>query len=293
MFRASDMTVYLESGTLWPKIVDCTELAIADGSLHSIETLSYELYQEGKAFTVRVAKNLKRKNVQKKSQPDFNPFLPPETSLTVADLTPTHIAVLNKFNVVNHHLLIITRSFESQESLLTQQDFEALCLCLPEYPSLAFYNGGEVAGASQKHKHLQMVPLPLYGGAQPFPFAPLFTEKDCNKGIQQLSDLPFLQAWCPLPSALFNNLKEAATYCYQRYRELLSYVHIGTLTTLADEKQSAPYNLLMTEQWMLLVPRSKEHWLDLSVNAMGYAGSLFVMDHEAPKDYVSLDHLIC
>jgi ATP adenylyltransferase len=43
-------------------------------------------------------------------------------------------------------------------------------------------------------------------------------------------------------------------------------------------RQSAPYNLLFSKQWMWLVPRSREHYQDISVNALGFAGSLFVRD---------------
>ena len=39
---------------------------------------------------------------------------------------PRHLSVLNKFNVLDHHLLIVTREFEPQETLLTLDDFEAL-----------------------------------------------------------------------------------------------------------------------------------------------------------------------
>ncbi|MEF1435428.1 hypothetical protein QWU86_11430, partial [Neisseria gonorrhoeae] len=39
-----------------------------------------------------------------------------------------------------------------------------------------------------------------------------------------------------------------------------------------------PYNLLVTPQWMLLVPRTLERVEGISVNALGFAGSLFVRD---------------
>ncbi len=83
------------------------------------------------------------------------------------------MAILNKFNVVDNHLLIVTREFEQQRSLLTLRDFEALWRCLNEYDSLGFYNGGPEAGASQPHKHLQLVPLPLAPQGPPVPIAPL------------------------------------------------------------------------------------------------------------------------
>ena len=42
--------------------------------------------------------------------------------------------------------------------------------------------------------------------------------------------------------------------------------------------QSRPYNLLFTRQWMLLVPRSREFYRGISVNALGFAGALLVRD---------------
>lgn len=41
-------------------------------------------------------------------------------------LSATHTAVLNKFNVLQQHLLIVTYRCEQQEVLLTGADFEAL-----------------------------------------------------------------------------------------------------------------------------------------------------------------------
>jgi ATP adenylyltransferase len=50
---------------------------------------------------------------------------------------------------------------------------------------------------------------------------------------------------------------------------------IGTLT-----RQSKPYCLLLTRQWMLLVPRSREFFDSISINALGFAGALLVRDGE-------------
>ena len=40
-------------------------------------------------------------------------------------LSPTHTLLLNKFNVVAHHVLVVTRQFESQQDPLNVQDMEA------------------------------------------------------------------------------------------------------------------------------------------------------------------------
>src|SRR5512137_301001 len=157
-----------------------TEHALASGALRSFPTRQVFIEDGGVRFFVRVLKVLEQKSAARQQQDkaagagrNSNPFLPPEKELTVADVTDTHIAVLNKYNVVDHHLLIVTRHFEDQETLLTLRDFEALWLCMAEYDCLGFYNGGPEAGASQTHKHLQVVPLPLTPERPRIPIEPL------------------------------------------------------------------------------------------------------------------------
>jgi ATP adenylyltransferase len=65
--------------------------------------------------------------------------------------------------------------------------------------------------------------------------------------------LPFAHAFAPL--ARGSDLHAA-------YRDL--------------SRWDGPYNLLVTRRWMLVVPRSREHFDSISVNALGFAGSLFV-----------------
>lgn len=54
-----------------------------------------------------------------------NPFLPYEENLWVQHLSDTHTLLLNKFNLVDHHLLVVTRKFEHQEEPLNIQDIDA------------------------------------------------------------------------------------------------------------------------------------------------------------------------
>ena len=192
------MTALLKPGTLAQAIQTRTESAIACGALRTIETEQHWLEQDGIPFVVRVAANLQRK-AQEKQRVDHqaqpaDPFLPPEPALTLGQIGDSHLAVLNKFNVVERHLLLVTRRFEDQQRLLTPADFAALWQCLQEFPSLGFYNGGVAAGASQAHKHLQLVPLPLYPGDTAFPFAPRFTAAPRREGMIRLPWLPFRHA---------------------------------------------------------------------------------------------------
>jgi ATP adenylyltransferase len=269
------MTRLLPSGSLWERIRCRTQSAIAKGALHTIATDLHILRQDGLEFMVRVAQNLKRKKAVDRVS---NPFLPPEPEMTVADITSTHLAVLNKFNVVENHLLIVTRDFQQQTHLLTLEDFTALWICLREYPSLGFYNGGAQAGASQTHKHLQLVPLPLYQGQSGTPFDPLYNNAPREAGLHRLKQLPLLHCWSALPGGLDGNPSAAAELTLCRYLQMLQAVGIKGEKKTHGEYQSAPYNLLLTRDWMLLVPRSQEQDQGISINALGYVGSLFVKD---------------
>jgi ATP adenylyltransferase/5',5'''-P-1,P-4-tetraphosphate phosphorylase II len=54
-----------------------------------------------------------------------NPFLPYEEELWVQHLSDSHTLLLNKFNVVPHHVLVVTRQYESQQDALNSRDLAA------------------------------------------------------------------------------------------------------------------------------------------------------------------------
>ena len=277
--------ILLRPGTLWPAIVRRTQEAIAWGALQSIQTHQTFLEEGGMRFAVRIAANLERKARERRRQAraggDANPFLPPEPELTVAPISDTHLAVLNKFNVVDHHLLIVTRRFEEQEALLSLADFEALWAAMAEYPALGFYNGGRVAGASQRHKHLQTIPLPLYEGGPQLPIDPLIEAVPSAEGLTRLPVLPFRHRLARLAPERLGDPVRAAWQTRRLYLEMLRTLDIPPVQVEGEQRQSYPYNLLLTRRWMMVVPRRAEHVGSTSVNAMGFAGSLFVRNEEA------------
>ncbi|MCH4904265.1 phosphorylase [Cylindrospermopsis raciborskii CHAB3438] len=263
--------ILLPPGTLWKKLQETTHHALQCGALIPISTKSEFVEQDGVIFLVRVLSNLNRKQSAQKKQDqiikvsgtDFNPFLPYQEDLFVADISETHVCILNKFNVVNYHLLIITRAFVEQESLLTGEDLAAMWACLAEFDGLAFYNGGKVAGASQRHKHLQIIPL----AETEIPIAPLLTTAKLENGITTIPAFPFLHAFTAFSP------DETPQDILSKYYALLDMVSI---TATDDLQQSAAYNFLATRNWMLVVPRLKEDFISIPINSLGFAGSLLV-----------------
>jgi ATP adenylyltransferase len=149
--------------------------SLQSGALEPIATRWTIVEDQGVRFVVRIVERIEKKRTSQEAQEKEgrNPFLPYEEELFVAEVSPTHVAVLNKFNVLDNHLLVVTREFEEQESLLTPSDFEAIAAVLEDFDSLFFYNAGAVAGASQRHKHLQFVPVPIGEGPERCPMEAL------------------------------------------------------------------------------------------------------------------------
>jgi ATP adenylyltransferase len=199
--------------------------------------------------------------------PQRNPFLPYDPRLFVADVSDRHVALLNKFPVVGHHLLVVTREFEEQESRLTRRDWEALWICLEEGEVLGFYNSGAEAGASQGHRHLQLVPLPLVAGGASIPIA---AKLPGNRG----------GGLAEAPGLAFRNLfaRLDGTAALAERVEICEALYADALERQGDSERPAPYNLLVTREWFLYVPRIRGEWQRIAVNALGFAGLLLVRD---------------
>jgi len=247
-------------GMFWAEVVDRSDAALASGAMHSFECALEFVHDAGMEFVIRVAtkfppgETAKGRGGEAPSLP-ANPFLHPEPSLVVCEIHGTHRALLNKFSVLREHLLIVTKEFEEQSSLLDESDFAALAVAMEDAEVLAFYNGGTEAGASQKHKHIQVVTLPL----SPRHSIPM------DVLLDKPQPLPFPHAFARLPAGEVG--RPAAM--------LRTYLDLHRQAGLAAPK---PYNLLVTHEWMLVVPRSRDRFEDISINSLAFAGSFFVRD---------------
>jgi ATP adenylyltransferase len=281
----------LEPGTFWAKVKDSTERALRCGALQPIPTECEFAEENGIRFLVRVASNLARKDSALKEQDkkiatsgkEFNPFLPYDEDLFVADISETHVCLLNKFNAVDYHLLIVTREFEEQESLLTRRDFEALLAVMAEFDGLAFYNSGKVAGACQRHKHLQLVPLPLTPSGHKIPIEPALEAACFQDSVGTVPAFPFAHAFARLDLPVGESLLSAAEAMLERYCTLLRSAGLLEGGVGSEDRLAGGYNLLATGEWMLVVPRTQEHFMSISVNSLGFAGTLFVRNEEQLK----------
>lgn len=272
----------LTIGELPRRVLAAGRSAAASNALVPIATRVHMIEDENLPFAVRVGGNIARK--ESAAQPHRDPFAPPyEPELHVGDISSSHTVLLNKYNVLPDHLLLVTRNTRPQTELLDDADFEAALIALAAFDGLVFYNGGREAGASQSHKHLQLVPLPIAPGPVPLPFASILESPEFEHGIGHCRELPFRHAVTPIPPEWWHAPHAHAPAARTAWHAL--WRSIGHEASQRSE-QPLPYNLLMTRQRMWLVPRSRGAWEGIGINALGYAGALLV------RDDIQYDHLL-
>lgn len=261
-----------------PRRVRATgKAATASGALVPIATRVRLLEDAGLPFAVRVSEGVARKeSAGENESPDHDPFAPPyEPDLHVGGISDSHVVLLNKYNVLPGHLLLVTRADLPQTCMLDTADFEAALLALAAFDGLVFYNGGREAGASQSHKHLQLVPLPLTHGPNPMPFSPLLEALELEHGIACCRELPFRHSITTVTPQWWRSPNAHAPSALAAWQELWRWLGHEVVQ---HAEQPMPYNLLMTREWMWLVPRSRRQWEGIGVNALGYTGALLVRD---------------
>ena len=200
--------------------------------------------------------------------PRPNPFLPPDERLVLGPWSPCHTLLLNKFPVTLGHLLLITRAYAPQSGWLTSEDWTAAAALLQHQDGLLFFNSSAAAGASQPHRHLQLLPAPA--GGHRFPWEPWLQQPHAR--------FPWILRQDPIRI----NRPEAGNDLLRIYRQHLQELGLG-----APELHSRPqgaYNILVTAEQFVTIPRRQEaHW-GISVNALGFAG-MFLLTSQADTSW--------
>ena len=257
----------ITAGPLLRRVEAATGRALASGALGPIDTREEVVQEAGYPFRLRTVAGLARKEAAQAQAKaggfDRDPFLPPyEQGLHVGSVRPAHVGLLNKFPVLENHLLIVTARFRPQEGALDVADCEALLRILGAGAGLVFYNGGEPAGASQPHRHLQWVPV-----TQRPPLAAAVEAGDA---------LPFPVASEMLPPAWLDEPAAGAPALQHCYARLLAA--IGCMRDAGYPREPAPYNLLATRDRVWAVPRTHGSIGGVAINALGYAGWMLAAD---------------
>ncbi|MGB3288292.1 MAG: DUF4922 domain-containing protein [Burkholderiaceae bacterium] len=255
--------------------------ARATGALQPIQAEQTEVTDAGLRFTVRWLSSLSEKDAAKAAMPggprdpDFNPFLSPDPALTVGPVGDHHLAILNKFPVCDRHLVLARCEFEEQRLPLGLDDFQALALIMSDSGGLGFYNGGPEAGASQRHKHVQWIPSAAGNAGLNF-LMPGLPAASGHLAAAVHPKLPARHLFVRVVCGAGTDADESAASMHAAFG--LACRQLGLEPDGAGLLPAC--NMLVQNNWLLVVPRSREHAYDVSVNALSYGGTLYVRHPE-------------
>ncbi|MBV2350832.1 ATP adenylyltransferase [Synechococcus sp. HK05] len=197
--------------------------------------------------------------------PKPNPFLPWDPELEVSCLSDEHVLILNKFPVQRGHVLLIPQRWQPQSGWLSAADWQALAAVEADTPGLWFFNSCAAAGASQPHRHLQLLPREPAEPSCPLAAA-------CAQQLRGSRDpWPWLYRLSP---RLHSGTAQAAAELEELYQRHQRDLGLGAPDLHPQPQQ--PYNLILEPAWFMTVVRTREHWAGMSINALGFAGCLLI-----------------
>ncbi|MBL6739328.1 MAG: ATP adenylyltransferase [Synechococcus sp. BS301-5m-G54] len=262
---------------IWEQALACSETALAASALVPLPTSVHALAgADGLDFELRHLTGTTPKHLRA-AGPRPNPFRPWDQRLAVRSVGEHHTLILNKFPVQIGHMLLITSEWAPQSGWLTERDWQALASVDSDTTGLWFFNSGPDAGASQPHRHLQL--LPRHVGQAVCPRDRWYRMRSSPPGR---SDGDLLEQSCavaPMDAAACSGERLSATY-----RNLCGSLGIGSPEEM--DRPLHPYNILLCRDWMALVRRSRDGVHGFSVNALGFAGYLLATE-SSDRDWLN------
>ena len=243
--------------------------ALQLGALHPLKTTRCDLPEANGSsqFELRALESDLPKHLRP-SGPKPNPFLPWDPRLEVAQVGSDHALILNKYPVQLGHMLLVTRQWAAQGDWLQPEDLQALATVDQRTSGLWFFNSGPDAGASQPHRHIQL--LPRRDVASICPREPWFLERLAAMQSTQRDHSRLEKAVCVHERD--SKEPDQAGHLMALYQQMSQELGLGDPSH--DQKPLAPYNLLLTRRWIALVRRLRDGCHGFSINALGFAGYL-------------------
>ena len=252
--------------TYWEKALKQTRLSIHKNSLYPLETkvVTREFYEKND-FIIR---KLDTSKFKKKIYygPNQNPFNPWEKILEIERIGNNHQLILNKYPVQKGHILLITNSWKPQNGWLDINDWDAIQKVNKDTSGLWFFNSSPIAGASQPHRHIQL--LRRSNDEVSCPRDKWFLDlKVSNNKETKLKKSIVVSHF---------NFLENSSCIYNLYLELTKKIGLGD--PINDKKPRYPYNILITNNWIAIIRRRYDHLHGFSINGLGFAGYLLITE---------------
>ena len=272
------------------------EEAVNNKHIEFVESASTKVTDKetGMKYVVSLTPSLNKKPERADTEnSNKDPFAELEPELTVLnDLTGNgrYKLVLNKFPITPEHSLLVTNEFEHQTSALTPEDLITAYRIVSNLDKnnderhIAFYNSGVLSGSSQDHKHLQVLKLPknfltlqdsLTSGRNHF--IPTTREEPL-----QNENVSFAHFAVPLPASPQDVDEDLLAMCYISMLQRALTFFQDWAEEKHELKDRGSYNVIITKNWMSVVPRSSAHAKSMNIgfNATAYTGLVLVKQQE-------------
>ena len=251
----------------WEKALQKTRISIIAKRLFPLNTIDItETIYKGNDFVIRKLDTTKfKKNIL--IGPKINPFKPWDKILQIDSIGNYHQLILNKYPVQLGHLLLITNEWKEQNGWMDYNDWEAIKEVNKDTTGLWFFNSGPLAGASQPHRHIQLLrrdTTGLYCPREKW----ILDFKNVNYRNDRFSKNIIIKKF----SKSFNEEN-----IHEIYNDLSKELDLGE--PKKDKKPKKPYNLIFTNNWMALIKRKTDNLYGISVNALGFAGYILVTEN--------------
>ena len=251
----------VKSEIIWSKALKISKKAIDCGAVIPLHTIKYHSDKNLCDYQLRFLKSVFPNSITEYG-PKSNPFIPWDRRLEIEGINDQHILILNKYPVQLGHMLLISNSWKPQNGWLNIIDFEAIITVDNDTTGLWFFNSDKQAGASQPHRHFQLLRRDNYEQACPRNqwFISLLNNKLDSSSILARSIIVKPRT----------KSKSNAIDLFNCYKSMCLEMDIGVIGV--DNKPLHPYNLLITNDWIALIRRSTHKSFGFKINALGFAG---------------------
>ncbi|CAD8116294.1 unnamed protein product [Paramecium sonneborni] len=278
MFRGITKTEFRES--IKKQIIHCYNVSANQGFIEPFDILqTFSKNEQGIEFHIKLVKSLSKKPVD--HQQNINPLIEPfQPGQLVMKLQKYNI-LLNKYPVNPYHILLVPQQFIHQTEKFSK-DYLSLAydvLCALE--GFAFFNSHNEAGASLEHKHIQIVPKSAFQSAN---ILNHIKEQQFDRSINNRAKFIKLRYLKRIKHfvSFFNqdllqnkNCNESVqqNLIYETYEQLLNKCRV-------EDIMEFKHNLIMTQEFMMIVVRKQSKFNGVSFNAVGYTGSLLAKNEQ-------------
>ncbi|KAK0212889.1 ATP adenylyltransferase-domain-containing protein [Desarmillaria ectypa] len=287
------------------KIPSSFDNAVNSGDLLFFPSTIHKHLEGGVEYEIRLCPALQKKpqlpsldfhtadSIPNDSDQRPDPFNPPYNPnlfvgyLRNEDQEEEYVVLMNKYSILRSHFLLVTKEFKSQTLPLVPDDLvQTYALLTAAYKArqnmFAFYNCGDLSGASQPHKHIQLIAVENDDGPPIEALARAVTLEAPDKPFS-LTSLPYANHVFRFPQRLSSMPRDKIEHVLSTAFLSLLDLAISTIRHALDYPAGKPsYNVIITLEHMHVIPRREENFVlqetgdNLSVNALGYAGMLLV-----------------